>query len=151
MGPVEEWIRKHIDGSLEIFYGYGKKPLYPLGWSIGTVLLFGIIWRNSGPKTCTNKSRIGIFEKHGRTKVTDSKDLSLDSNWRREIQILANAMILSITIFLSGTRLFIDPPELPELPRWSRFQTNVAFTTERVLGAFFSILFFLAISGTVVR
>jgi len=60
-------------------------------------------------------------------------------------------MLFSATIFLSGTRLFIDPPMLPELPRWSRFQIKVAFTAERVLGAFFSILFFLSIGATVVR
>jgi hypothetical protein len=60
-------------------------------------------------------------------------------------------MIFSATVFLSGTRLFIEPPDLPEMPRWTEFQTRVAFTAERVLGAFFSILFFIAISATVVR
>ena len=151
MGSVEEWLRKRIDAGLEIFYGYGKKPLYPLGWSIGTVLLFGIIWRIGGLKAHNDKSRRGIIEKYGHCNGTAPKNQSRGKDWRSEIQILADSMIFSITIFLSGTRLFIDPPELPDMPRWSRIQTKVAFTAERVLGAFFSILFFLAVGATVVR
>jgi len=160
MNPVEEWARKQIDVVLEIFYGYGKKPLYPLGWAIGTVLLFGIIWMIGGLKaddneTDDNKSRQylrkSIIEKSDSNKEIVSKNQSTGCDWRNEIRILAGAMIFSATIFLSGTRLFIDPPDLPTMPRWTRFQTKAAFTTERILGAFFSVLFFLSIGATIVR
>jgi len=57
----------------------------------------------------------------------------------------------SITVFLSGTRLFIDPPEIPKIKGRSRSMIKKAFVLERILGALFSILFFLAISGTVIR
>ncbi|HNX09255.1 MAG TPA: pentapeptide repeat-containing protein, partial [Methanothrix sp.] len=155
MSPVEERIRKHIDAGLEIFYGYGKKPLYPLGWAIGTVLLFGIAWWIGGLETHNDKSRKdlrkGIIEKYGSGKKTGPKNQSKGRDWRREIEIPIDAMIFSATIFLSGTRLFVDPPKLPELPRWSKSTTKFVFTAERVLGAFFSILFFLAIGATVIR
>ncbi len=155
MGPAEEWIRKRIDAGLEIFYGYGKKPLYPLIWAISTVLLFGIVWRIGGMKAHNNRSgkdrKMGIIEKYGSDKETALKRQSTGRDWRREIEILADAMIFSTTVFLSGTRLFIDPPLLPEMARGSKFQIKAAFTAERVLGAFFSVLFFLSIGATVVR
>jgi hypothetical protein len=44
MHSVNEWILKRIDGMLDMAYGYGREPLYPLLWSIGTVLLFGAFW-----------------------------------------------------------------------------------------------------------
>ncbi len=44
INPAEEWIRKRIDAGRELTYGYGKRPLYPLYWSMGTILLFGFIW-----------------------------------------------------------------------------------------------------------
>jgi hypothetical protein len=94
---------------------------------------------------------MGIFEKYGQSKVNVSNDKFVSQDWWSKLRILAEAMIFSATIFLSGTELFIDPPEIPEMPRWSRFQVKVAFTAERVLGAFFSILFFLAIGAAVVK
>jgi hypothetical protein len=151
MNHAEERIRKHIDAGLEIFYGYGKKPLYPLGWSIGTVFLFGIVWRIGGLKAHKNEPRRGMIEKYGLDEGGKPKNRSLGKDWRSELKILADVMIFSITIFLSGTRLFIDPPNLPEMSGWTNFQTKMIFTAERVLGAFFSILFFLAIGATIVR
>lgn len=138
LGGIGDWLMYCLDFGAWVFYGYGKKPLYPVEWSIGIVLLFGIIWVTGGLK-----SGRGIIEKYGPD--------NLGKNWRSQIQVLADAMIFSTTIFLSGTRFFIDPPELPEMPRWSRSWTRVVFVTERVLGGFFSILFFLAIGATVVR
>jgi len=60
-------------------------------------------------------------------------------------------MLFSATLFLSGTRLFVDPPAMPRLEGWLATYSRSFFIAERVLGAFFSILFFLAVSGTVVR
>lgn len=57
----------------------------------------------------------------------------------------------SITVFLSGTKLFIDPPELPRIEGRSRFWIKWAFIVERLLGGLFSILLFIAIGGTIVR
>ena len=68
-----------------------------------------------------------------------------------EIRALLGAVLFSATLFLSGTRLFVDPPAMPALQGWFASHAHGFFIAERVLGAFFSILFFLAISGTVVR
>jgi len=57
----------------------------------------------------------------------------------------------SVTVFLSGTRFFIDTPALPRIEGRSRSMIKKAFILERLLGALFSILFFIAISGTIVR
>jgi hypothetical protein len=124
MLPAEEWLGKNIfDFWLEKFYGYGKKPIWPLGWSALTILLFGAFWLIGGLKRDNGENHRGIFD----------------------------ALLFSATLFLSGTKLFVDPPQMPQISRLSPSWTRLAFILERVLGAFFSILFFLAISGTVVR
>jgi len=58
--------------------------------------------------------------------------------------------LFSIEIFLSGTKLFIDPPEVPVN---SEVQSiiKLIFILERIAGALFSILFFLAVSESIVR
>lgn len=88
----------------------------------------------------------GIFERYGRSGTQ-----SLRKSGTEEIRALLGAMLFSATLFLSGTRLFVDPPALPTLQDWFAAHAHGFFIAERVLGAFFSILFFLAISGTVVR
>ncbi len=151
MLPGQEWILKCIDHGLEIFYGYGKKPLLPFIWSIVTVFLFGILWWIGGLKRHKDTDQMSIFEKYGPGKIRVSTNRPQGWDWKRRLQVFIEVMIFSGTVFLSGTRLFIEPPELPEMPMWTRFQTKMAFTSERTLGAFFSILFFIAIGATVIR
>ena len=62
-----------------------------------------------------------------------------------------NALFFSATLFLSGTKLFVDPPAIPELQGVSRSVVNRVFIAERLLGALFSILFFLAITGMIMK
>jgi S-layer protein (TIGR01567 family) len=140
-----------IDLAAGIFYGYGKKPLNSLFWSIICIFLFGAIWTIVGLDEREDRTRRGILEKYGFSEEDPSKK-SLDGrDWRRNLHNLFQAMAFSTTIFLSGTKLFIDPPDLPETQKWSRSMVKTIFTAERVLGAFFSILFFLALGATVVR
>lgn len=129
MNPIEEEIRKCFDWGLELFYGYGKKPLYPLGWSLFIIAIFGIFWRREGLGT--------------REWPPDSPSKK-GGLWRK-------ALIFSLTVFLSGTKFFIDPPNVPFLIGSSESRIKIAFTAERALGAFFSILFFLAIGATIIR
>jgi hypothetical protein len=149
MHPAEEWIRKRIDVGLEAFYGYGKKPIWPLLWSAGTILLFGAFWQIGGLKRGKGANQRGILERYGPHEAQASRKPQR-RDWKRELRAIADAMIFSATLFLSGTRLFVDPPQMPEVQRHQSL-AKAAFIAERVLGAFFSILFFLAISGTVVR
>ena len=134
--PFEASVRKFFDIFLEYFYGYGKKPLLPLAWSLGVMLVFSILWGAIGQR----KQEAALDEYN----LTQNE---IDKNLRDEISSIINPLLFSVIVFLSGTKLFIDPPDVPD----NRSLTKVLFTLERVLGAFFSILFFLAISGTVVR
>ena len=132
---VSSWdkpIRKCIDFFLEWFYGYGTKPFNALYISIAIIIVFGIFWKAigfGGPDDTTGKDIEGWEKPHG----------------------ILDILSFSITIFLSGTKLFIDPPAIPMIKGRSKSMVKKAFTFERILGALFSILFFLAISGTVVR
>ncbi|HQN30475.1 MAG TPA: pentapeptide repeat-containing protein [Methanothrix soehngenii] len=136
IGSFEVSVRKFLDIFLEYFYGYGKKPLLPLAWSLGVVLVFGIYWRSIGQK----KQKI-IFDEYSPKK----------NKINNKLLILIYPFLFSVNVFLSGTKLFVDPPEVPDTPGNSQSTTKFVFILERILGAFFSILFFLAVSGTVVR
>jgi hypothetical protein len=102
--------------------------------NFGTIVLFGIFW-NIGTKDDYEYST-------SRCKRWDEVSLKL-----RLFNM--KGLIFSATVFLSGTRLFVDPPEIPEPTKWSRSFVKSMFTLERVLGAFFSILFFLTIAETI--
>ena len=142
--PKEEQLRKKIDEWLDVLYGYGKKPLLPLLWSAGTILLFGLIWRRAGVDG--GRGRGGIFE-----RFSPGGEKKRKRSLEEQLRALGGAMLFSATLFLSGTRLFVDPPAMPKLEGWLAAHARSFFIAERVLGAFFSILFFLAVSGTVVR
>ncbi len=130
----EEAIRKFIDYPLEWFYGYGTKPFHAFFWSLGIVLAFFFYWRwlgLGGPQDKTKES------------LKDGEEW-LDGD-------LTDILGYSVTVFLSGTRFFIDPPALPKIDGRSRSWMKKAFILERALGMLFSVLFFIAISGTIVR
>ncbi len=147
MHPAEEEARKWIDIGLQYSYGYGKKPLWPLLWSAGIIILFGIIWSMAGMNGRQGNGR-GIFERFGQQNATVKSERQ---DWWGGPRAFADALLFSATVFLSGTRLFVEPPAQPEMQRLSANQVKWAMIFERVLGALFSILFFLAISGTVIR
>jgi hypothetical protein len=132
VGKWEEAFRKKIDLTLEWFYGYGTKPLNALSFSLAIIVGFGIFWWS-----------IGL----GRPDEAVDEYSLPDTEHDSILEILA----FSATVFLSGTRLFIEPPPLPKIREKSRSLIRGAFIFERVLGALFSILVVLAISGTVVR
>lgn len=133
VGELDQYlIRKPIDLFLQVSYGYGTKPLNALYSSLLIIGLFGAFWRLIG---------LGRVEPFGEYSLAD------DARKSSILEVLA----FSATVFLSGTRLFIEPPPIPKIRGRSRSLIRSAFIFERVLGALFSILFFLAISGTVVR
>jgi hypothetical protein len=130
----KEFIRKMIDYPLEWFYGYGKEPFNAFFISLGIVIVFAFYWRYvglGGPKDKTKDS------------LKDGEEW-LDGD-------VTDILGFSVTVFLSGTKFFIDPPALPKIEGRSRSWIKKAFILERVLGALFSVLFFVAIGGTIVR
>jgi len=130
----EEAIRKLIDYPLQWFYGYGTKPFHAFFWSLGIVMAFFFYWRWLGLGGPRDKTKEGL---------KDGEEW-LDGD-------LTDILGYSVTVFLSGTKFFIDPPALPRIEGRSRSWMKKAFILERVLGALFSVLFFIAISGTIVR
>jgi hypothetical protein len=130
----EEAIRKAIDRPMQWFYGYGTKPLNAFFWSLGIVFAFSLFWWALGLGGPKDKTREHL-EKGAEWLDGDLFDL----------------LGFSATVFLSGTKLLIDPPALPRIEGRSRSMIKKAFILERVLGALFSVLFFIAISGTIVR
>ena len=130
----EAGIRKAIDYPLEWFYGYGTKPLNAFLFSLGIIIVFAGFWGAiglGGPKDITKKS------------------LKDDEEWLDGD--ITDILGFSVTVFLSGTKFFIDPPAIPKIDGHSRSLIKKAFVLERLLGALFSILFFIAVSGTIVR
>jgi hypothetical protein len=121
-----------LDGGAWVFYGYGKRPLYPLLWSIIIVALYTCIWISIG--LMNSKSKIDEYH-----------------SIERWPQNLSDAIIFSATVFLSGTKLFVDPHAIPEISGVSRSFIRKAFTIERLLGALFSVLFFLAVTGMIIK
>jgi len=130
----EQFIRKKIDYPLEWFYGYGTKPFNAFFFSLAIVLVFALFWW-----------RVGLGGREDRTLSS----LPAGEEWL-DCDI-TDILAFSATVFLSGTRLFIDPPPLPRIEGRSRSMIRKAFILERVLGAMFSVLFFIAISGTIAR
>jgi hypothetical protein len=115
-----------------VFYGYGKRPLYPLIWSIAIIMLFGGFWKAAGSKKTRN-------------------EIDEYSSIKRWPNNLPGALVFSAAVFLSGTKLFVDPPAIPEISGVSQSFIKKAFTIERLLGALFSVLFFLAVTGTIIK
>lgn len=130
----EQFIRKKIDYPLEWFYGYGTKPFNAFFFSLAIVLVFALFWW-----------RLGIGGPEDRTLAC----LQPGEEWLDGD--ITDILAFSATVFLSGTKLFIDPPPLPRIEGRSRSMIKKAFILERVLGALFSVLFFIAISGTITR
>jgi hypothetical protein len=121
-----------FNGGAWLSYGFGKRPLYPLIWSIIIIALYTGIW-------------ISIGSKDSRDEVDEYAPI------KRWPQSLSDAIIFSATVFLSGTKLFVDPPAIPEINGVSRSFIKKAFTIERLLGALFSVLFFLAVTGMIIK
>jgi len=149
MNSVEE-VRflKLIDRGLQEFYGYGKMTFLPIRWSACTIILFGVILFVFGMDGHQGKDGRCVLEWFG--QQNDSAK-SRHRDWWGGLRAVADAMLFSATVFLSGARLFVEPPAQPEVLRLSANRVKWAMIFERVLGALFSILFFLAISGTVIR
>lgn len=233
--PINDPIMYLLNFGSWIFYGFGKKPLYPLIWSVFFIVVFGFLWmslESNEPERVIKKinawiklSYVSIFlfillnsmysyRMHEVIspmllvllmfflstiiiKIRAWVNLSfvlifffillnLTSSYRMQGTFfpimwalllilliifivflitftayyddapsrwknLLGSLSFSAAVFLSGTKLFLDPPTMPELPEGSKSLIKKVFLFERMLGALFSILFFLAIGATVVR
>ncbi len=134
INDVQEFARKFIDYFLQYLYGYGTRPSNALIFSIITVIIFGIFWKV-----------LGLGGPHDVTKSV----LKPDQEWLND-DIVA-ILIFSATVFLSGMKLFVDPPALPRIEGRSRSTVKSTFVLERLLGMMFYIMFFIAWSSIIIR
>ena len=149
--PENDPMMYVLDLGAWIFYGFGKKPLFTLCWSLGIVLLFGVFWNAALTRKEESYPIKGYEPTMGNSTDEEGINHSKRLNIWNKIHRLLDPFLFSATIFLSSTKLFIDPPEIPKTLNWSPSLAKDIFTLERILGAFFSILLFIAIGGTVVR
>jgi Pentapeptide repeats (9 copies) len=134
INAVQEVGRKLLDYPLQYFYGYGTKPIYAVILSVFTVIIFSIFWKF-----------LGLGGPHDVTKTA----LKPDQEWLNND--ITSILIFSITVFLSGMRLFVDIPPLPKIEGRSRSMIKRAFILERLLGMMFFVLFFIAWGTIMVR
>ena len=168
--PIEDPLISIFNFGAWIFYGFGKRPIYPFIWSIFSVGLFGVFWIAIGlasPMDAISKYNLNKGWSHRlfslilipiifivwRMIGLEKSKRAIDEydqvgNWPTKIR---EAFGFSATVFLSGTKFFVDPPVIPVLPGRSQSLIKRTFLLERLLGAFFSILLFLAVGATIVR
>ena len=107
---------KPVDWILMALYGYGVRPIRPLIWAMIVFLAFGLMYATSG-------EFIGI------TKAIAP----------------VNALNISYTLFLSGTKLIEDPNHA------ATGTLYLIFTFEKLLGSLFFALFLISIGRTIIR
>jgi len=126
-----------------IFYGFGTKPLYTLIWSLVLMIfVFGPFWWHVQRKSS---------EKKGDEYSWDNYDhrASFKSDINYKFHEIINAIMLSGSIFLSGTKFFIDPPDLPEALEKVTPWVRPVFKLERFFGGVLSILFLISIGSVI--
>jgi uncharacterized protein YjbI with pentapeptide repeats len=134
---ISNLLDRLIDFGEWLLYGYGVRPFFPIAWSVGIILAFGLFfWR----KSCLRKI---IVEE----RIEDSKDASnevLVKTTARRAEIGAlDPILFSLFTFTSGFTSFLHPAieyKLERCMRWAIF--------ERLLGPFFMALVITAISKT---
>jgi uncharacterized protein YjbI with pentapeptide repeats len=131
-------IYSGMDFAQEITYGYGTKPLSALVVSVISILIFSFLflvsrfsWQKSKstPEYDNNYYYEGIIFKY------------LDFFWYIKFSFLT---------FLSGTKLFVNAPNLPEISGKRKDLFNSLYILERILGGILFALFVLALTRTVI-
>jgi len=124
---------------MEKLYGYGVEPRNSLISSFFLIVFFGIIWDL-------------IEKKKGR--ALDSNDNQNRKRISPQSSVLVkklNHFVFSAKVFLSGTRLFIDPPKRDRLlGKWDNF-AGFIYILERFVGALLFFLFVVAATNTLIR
>jgi uncharacterized protein YjbI with pentapeptide repeats len=120
-----------------LLYGYGVKPPFPIAWSVGTILAFGLFFRQ---KRCLRKI---IVEERIEDSKEGSDEVQVKTTARKAEIGALDPILFSLFTFTSGFTAFLHPTieyKLERCVRWAIF--------ERLLGPFFLALVITAISKT---
>jgi len=123
-------------------YGFGTKPEFTLFWSFFLIMIFGSFWYHVGQSKTKD-----LYDEYDWREYRDKHHQESDS--KTKILAVIDPFLFSATIFLSGTKFFIDPPQIPESFDKSTPLVNRAYSLERILGGIFSLLFFVAIGSMI--
>jgi uncharacterized protein YjbI with pentapeptide repeats len=123
-------------------YGFGTRPEFTLIWSIILMLIFGLFWWYVQRENSDKKGDEYSWDNYDH-KTSVKSDLNF------KFHELINAVLLSGSIFLSGTKFFIDPPDIPEALEKVTPWVSRMFKLERFLGGVLSILFLIAIGSVI--
>jgi uncharacterized protein YjbI with pentapeptide repeats len=121
-----------------LLYGFGTRPQNAILWSIIIIIVLGLFWRALG--------RIHL------NKNTDEYSYVWEPN---PFHSLSGAMIFSLRVFAFGygisflSQIFLDPPIIPEELDKQTVWAKRTYYLERLLGAFLSFLFVIALSKTI--
>ncbi|HPE52304.1 MAG TPA: pentapeptide repeat-containing protein, partial [Methanothrix soehngenii] len=125
------------DVSFDLLYGYGTKPSRAVLSSAAVILLFGLLWFDLSPDQFGRKIKDQSPRKRGGAD--------------HPILKLIRALKFSATIFLSGTKLFVEPPESPQISGRLEPFSEALFILERVIGSFLFFLFIIAAGNTMIQ
>jgi len=90
------FFAKFGDFLLEKFCGYGVRPVNALIWSATFIVVFGLFWRGIDLSTSN--------------RDVDKNTIIRTGCWN-EVVRLVECLSFSAAVFLSGTKLFVDPPK----------------------------------------
>ncbi len=133
-----------------ILNGFGMKPIFPIIWSMGIILISGsIFYITNGIKRSKEKNTISVIYIPG-YKIPSKplkEKISLIMFQRRTIS-LGESILLSATYFSSGANNIISTTPLDLFPIGiSRYIAVL----ERLLGWIFFAIFLAALANTTIR
>ena len=134
---VSSLLDRFVDFGEWILYGYGVRPSFPIAWSVGIILAFGLFLRQ---KRCLRKI---ITEEKIEDAGDGSDEVLVESKARKAPINFLDPFLFSLFTFTSGFTAFLHPAveyKLERCLRWAIF--------ERLLGPFFLALVITAISKT---
>jgi uncharacterized protein YjbI with pentapeptide repeats len=128
-------IKTILDIPLELLYGYGVRPMRVLASSFITIIFLTVFFYGLG----------GIVS-YGTADDAENESLNIS---------IIDSVKFSSAVFLSGTKLFVDPPDYTNrtgVTRDSyRFLFELIFTIGRVMGALLFFMFVYAVGTTAIR
>jgi hypothetical protein len=140
--PIERFLMSFYFLFSWILYGFGTKPLYTLIWSLILIFIFGLFWWNVQRKSKEKKDDEYSWDNYHHKS-------SIKSYINYRFYEIINAIILSGSIFLSGTKFFIDPPDIPDALEKATPWVSRIFKLERFFGGALSILFLISIGSVI--
>jgi hypothetical protein len=126
-----------------LLYGYGVKPVRTVGWIVGLVFAFGLVFRNGGSVRKYVREKSEVLLEDGQAPGDKSGSVELKTALKKGEIDLIDPFLFSLTTFTSGLTSFLYPAIEYEAEKHTRL-----VIVERLLGSVFLALLITAISKT---